>query len=84
MPPKKCSNRVPLAQRETNPLTCFRRGVGVGVRLEAQRQARPPLNTLSIRQLGEMARVYRIPSYSRMRKAELIHALQQAGYPRGP
>lgn len=88
MPParKKCTNnpRVPAEQRETNVLTCFRRGVGVGKRLEQeqqQRRERPPLNTLTLRRLGDFGRIYQIRRYSSMTKNELIIALQQAGYP---
>lgn len=91
MPPKRCSNKAPVSQRETNPLTCFKKGIKVGVRLEAQKREReaqardrPALNTLSIRRLADMGRVYKIPNYGKMRKAQLIEALQRAGYPRGP
>lgn len=83
MPPKKCSNRAPVSQRETNPLTCFKKGIKVGVRLQAQRQAKPPLATMTIRQLADVARTYRIPNYGMLRKAQLIEALQARGYPLG-
>jgi hypothetical protein len=88
MPPvrKKCTNnpRVPAGQRETNVLTCFRRGVGVGKRLEQEAQMRrehPQLNTLTLRRLGDFGRIYGIRRYSMMTKQELIIALEQAGYP---
>ena len=84
MPPKRCSNKVPVAQRETNLLTCFKRGVGVGMILEARRRDRPALNTLNIRQLADMARVYKVPNYGLMRKQQLIEALQARNYPQGP
>ena len=93
MPPtrKKCSNKAPVSQRETDVYKCYQKGVGVGMRLEAQKREReaqardrPALNTLSIRRLADMGRVYKIPNYGKMRKAQLIEALQQAGYPRGP
>jgi hypothetical protein len=86
MPAKKCTNnpRVPINQRETNVSTCYKRGIGIGRRIEQlaqQRRDRPPLNTLTLRRLGDIAREYRIIGYSNMKKQELITALTNANYP---
>lgn len=92
MPPKKCSMKVPPQDREQDLYKCFKKGIKVGYRVGAQNERRraeqanqpPPLATLTIRQLGELARQYRIRNYGRLRAEELRTALTQAGYPLPP
>lgn len=56
---------------------CFRKGVGVGLRLQQQ----PPPMTLetlqgmTIRQLGQLAARVQVKGYSRMKRADLLEAL---------
>jgi hypothetical protein len=67
----------PAGTTQGNTYTCFKKGVGVGMMLESQKQpAEPELETLTIRELGQLASKKGVKGYSKMKKAELIEALQ--------
>lgn len=80
MPILKCSDKVPFNRRDTAG-RCFKKGIAIGYRLA--KNTFPPLNTLTLRELGKYASIYGIPRYSRMNKEQLIQALRDRNYPAG-
>ena len=72
----RCRNGV----NNLNAGTCFRKGLGVGYFLA--KNTYPPLESLTLRELGDYARRLGIPRYSRLNKDGLINALRQVYPPR--
>ena len=75
MPPKKCCKNCANPE---NAYTCFKKGISVGFGIAKN----PPLNTMSLRELGQLASKRNIKYYSKMNKADLIQALRADGYTR--
>ena len=75
---KKCSDKASKNTRETSVSKCFKRGLKVGYRIA--KSFRPPLEDLTIRELGKLASEYKISGYSKMTKQQLITSLKDAGY----
>jgi hypothetical protein len=76
-----CGNkRTPPGKTKGTRHACFKKGVGVGMMLEQQKAPQAPpekvLEEMTIRELGQVASRLKVPRYSRMKRAELIEAIQ--------
>ena len=80
MPPKKCCKKC---SNPENAYVCFKKGLGVGFKLGIDKTKYPPLEEMTIRRLAEVASEYKIKDYGKLNKAQLIEALENAGYRAG-
>ncbi len=64
------NKRLPQGDRFGTRLECFKKGVGVGMNMEK------PLDKMSLRELGAVASKLKISNYGKMKKAELLEAIQ--------
>ncbi len=73
MPPKKCSMKVPPAQREVN-WKCLKKGIAVGMNMR-----RKITMQLSKDVLRDIARTNKVVGYSNMTKEQLYNSLLAKG-----
>lgn len=65
---------LPAGDRVGNRWECFKKGIGVGMMLESQKE--PALEEMTLRQLGQEASKRGVKGYSRMNKQTLIDVLR--------
>ena len=73
--------KTPRGKTKGSTLACFKKGIGVGMMIERSKAPQAPpekaLEEMTIRELGQVAAKLKVPRYSRMKRAELIEAIQQ-------
>lgn len=74
-----CGNKkTQRGKTKGSTLACFKKGVGVGMMIEREKAPVPQaLETMTIRELGQVASKLKVPRYSRMKRPELIEAIER-------